>query len=407
MGFKAEQECPQCGASLELDEADHLLDCPFCSTKSFLSVPDYYRFVLPHKQIDADLVYAPYLRFRGSVFSCHAMKINHRIADITQLGTPFRGLPSSLGFRPQALKLRFASPELPGSFLKNFLDVDKALKAVSTYSENRDTIYHQTHIGEVLSVIYLPLVIKDQKLYDAITDDLLATLPDDQDVFSKVRDNSTNWKMTSLATICPQCGWNLDGVQGSVALSCDNCQTLWEATKRGFSQVSVEAYQTKELNPFFLPFWRITATSVGVSINTLADYIRATNQPRLPKKEWEDIPMNFWSPAFKIRPKIFLQLASQLTNSQSNLKATGELPKAKKIYPVTLPRSEAVQSLKIVLANTALNKKKIAPLLAETNFSISNITLAYVPFSDRGYNLFQGDVRANVNKKVLEWASKL
>lgn len=407
MGFKAEQECPQCGASLELDEADHLLDCPFCNTKSFLSVPDYYRFVLPHEQNEADIVYVPYLRFRGSVFSCHETTIKHRIADISQLGTPFNALPPSLGFRPQALKLRFASPELPGTFLKNFLDVDKALEKVGTYSDTKNTIYHKAHIGEVLSVIYLPLAIKDSKLYDAITDDLLAKLPDDQDIFSKVHDKNTNWKMTSLPTICPQCGWNLDGVQGSVALSCDNCKTVWEATKRGFSQISFESYKTNENDPLFLPFWRITASSVGVTINSVADYIRVTNQPRVPQKEWEDIPMNFWCPAFKIRPKIFLQLASQLTNSQNNLNVTESLPKNTKLYPVTLPRSEAVQSLKIVLANTSTSKKKIMPLLPDTNFSISDITLAYVPFSDRGYNFFQDDVRANINKKVLEWAGKL
>jgi rubredoxin/DNA-directed RNA polymerase subunit RPC12/RpoP len=407
MGFKAEQECPQCGALLELDEADHILDCPFCNTKSFLSVPDYYRFVLPHQQNEADLVYVPYLRFRGSVFSCHETTIKHRIADITHLGTPLNALPPSLGFRPQALKLHFASPELPGTFLKNFLDVDNALKKVTTYSAITDKIYHQAQIGEILSLIYLPLAVRDSKLHDAITGDLVAKLPDDHDVFSKVRDKHTNWKMTSLATICPQCGWNLDGAKGSVALSCDNCKTVWEATDRGFSQISFESCQTTTNDPLFMPFWRITTSSVGVAINSVADYIRETNQPRMPQKEWEDIPMNFWCPAFKIRPKIFLQLASQLTNSQRNLKATESLPKFTKLYPVTLPKSEAVQSLKIILANTATNKKKIMPLLAETNFSISAITLAYVPFSDNGYNLFQDDVRANINKKVLEWAGKL
>ncbi len=407
MGFTAEQECPQCGASLELDEADHLLDCPYCNTKSFLSAPDYYRFVLPHQQNDAELVYVPYLRFKGSVFSCHELSINHRIADITQLGTPLKILPPSLGFRPQALKLRFASPEMPGTFLKNYLDVDKALEKVGTYSDKSDDTYHQAHIGEVLSLIYLPLAIKNSKLYDAITDDLLARLPDDQDVFSKVTDDITNWMMASLPTLCPQCGWNLDGVGGSVALSCNNCKTVWEANKRGFSQIAFESYKTTDGNSIFMPFWRITASSVGIGINSVADYIRATNQPRVPQKEWEAIPMNFWCPAFKIRPKIFLQLASQLTNSQSNLQAADSLPKATKLYPVTLPRSEGVQSLKIILAKTSTSKKKIMELLPETHFSISDIALAYVPFSDKGYNLFQDDVRANINKKVLEWASRL
>jgi DNA-directed RNA polymerase subunit RPC12/RpoP len=164
MAFKAEQECPQCGALLELDEADHLLDCPFCNTKSFLSVTDYYRFVLPHQHDEAELVYVPYLRFRGSVFSCQETTIKHRIVDITHRGTPFSALAPSLGLRPQTLKLRFASPNLPGIFLKNSLDTEKVLRTVGNYSGITEKIYHHAHIGEALSVIYLPLVIRNSKL---------------------------------------------------------------------------------------------------------------------------------------------------------------------------------------------------------------------------------------------------
>ena len=79
MGFIIEQECPQCGAPLTVTETDRLLECPFCDTKNFLFTPNYFRYILPGKAPDRELIYAPYLRFRGSVFFCSAKKTGHRI----------------------------------------------------------------------------------------------------------------------------------------------------------------------------------------------------------------------------------------------------------------------------------------------------------------------------------------
>lgn len=408
MTFKAEQECPQCGASLEMDEEDHLLACPYCNTTSFLTAPDYFRFVLPPKHKDGDMVYIPYLRFRGGVYSCLETTIKYRIADITHLAIPFTSLPPSLGLRPQALKMRFLSTDTPGIFLKNTLNIEKALQTIPTYTADNETIFHEAHIGETVSIIYLPLVIKDGIIHDAITDDVLAKIPAGKDIFSKVRDDIKHWRLTSLATLCPQCGWNMQGASGSVALSCDNCQTVWEASKQGFRQLSHENYKpTQPGNLLFMPFWKMTAQSKGVEIRSYADFIRVTNQPRVPLPAWEETAMQFWCPAFKIRPKIFLQLASQLTGSQKNFRPDPSPDRKISRYPVTLPKSEAVQSLKVILANSATSKKKIVPLLPDTNFLITEIKLAYVPFIDQGYNLFQSDSRANINKKVLHWAQNL
>ena len=90
MGFTVEQECPQCGAPVELDETDHLLRCPYCDVNSFLFADDYFRFVLPPKVRNKDLIYMPYLRFKGSVFSCDSHAVSFRNEDITQIGVPFK-----------------------------------------------------------------------------------------------------------------------------------------------------------------------------------------------------------------------------------------------------------------------------------------------------------------------------
>ena len=37
--------------------------------------------------------------------------------------------------------------------------------------------------------------------------------------------------LTFLATLCPKCGWTLNGQRDSVVLTCSNCETAWEASE--------------------------------------------------------------------------------------------------------------------------------------------------------------------------------
>ncbi|MEA2039261.1 MAG: hypothetical protein U9N82_05465 [Thermodesulfobacteriota bacterium] len=108
MGFTVEQECPQCGAPIELDETDHVLHCPYCGINNFLFAPHYYRFVLQHKAPDKKIIYVPYLRFKGNVYFCMDRTVSHRIVDITHVGVSFKSFPISLGVRPQAMKVILA-----------------------------------------------------------------------------------------------------------------------------------------------------------------------------------------------------------------------------------------------------------------------------------------------------------
>ena len=59
---------------------------------------------------------------------------------------------------------------------------------------------------------------------------------------------------------------------------------------------------------------------------------------------WDDVPFRFWIPAFKVRPRLFLRLASHLTVSQPREELIPELP-ANRIHPCTLPVKEAIESL--------------------------------------------------------------
>ncbi len=408
MDLTVEQECPQCGAPIELNETDHMLRCPYCNVKTFLFAPDYFRFVLPHKTTNKEIIYAPYLRFRGNVYSCQSQSIQHRVVDITHLGTTFKGLPVSLGVRPQAMKMKFVTSDTAGLFLKSSVRTIDMLTAVGKHTSifvSGET-FHCAYIGESLSLIYLPLFMEDNMVVDAVTNSPITKLPSDHDIFESATNKNHNWGLTFMATLCPQCGWNLEGERDSVVLTCSNCDTAWEASKGKFTQVDISVIPGRETNTVYLPFWKISATSKGVEINSYADFIQATNQPVVVKKDWGKQDMSFWSPAFKIRPKIFLHLSKQLTISQPHFRAE-KVSAKKNLYPVTLPQTEAAQGMKLTLAGSATIKKKIMPILPRLKFNIKDSSLVYLPFTDTGHDMVHQQLPVSINKKALEFGRHL
>ncbi len=404
MGFRVEQECPQCGAPVELDETDHLLRCPYCEVNSFLFSDDCFRFILPHKAGSRDIIYAPYLRFKGSVFSCDIRSVRYRIVDITHLGVPFKRFPISLGLRPQAMKMRFAKMDTAGSFLKCFLKTRDLLARAEKRSSASDTgeIFHRASIGEAVNLIYFPIYVEQKTLFDAITNRPIARLPKEGDIFSSITDNRPRWKLTFLATLCPRCGWNLEGEKDSVVLTCGNCETAWEAKKGGFAQVDLAVVPGDQSEASYLPFWKMSVQTKGIHITSYADFIRATNQPKVIQKAWENQEMCFWCPAFKIRPKRFLLLSRRMTVVQEVPDAGGRLP-SKNLYPVTLPLSEGIQGIKVTLAGSAVNKKKIMPLLPDIRLSIKSASLVYLPFHETVHEMIQQHTNVSINKKSLEF----
>jgi predicted RNA-binding Zn-ribbon protein involved in translation (DUF1610 family) len=405
VGFTVEQECPQCGAPIGLEETDHLLQCPYCQVKSFLFAPDYFRLVLPHKAPDKEIIYAPYLRFKGNTYACQGQTIGHRIVDITHLGTPVKGLPISLGLRPQAMKMRFVTQDTAGSFLRCSLGVDDVLARAGKRTSGSGRLFHRAYIGETVSLIYLPLFVHKETLFDAIINRPIVKLTQGEDILGSA-DNHPRWRLTFMSTLCPQCGWNLEGERDSVVLTCNNCNTAWEASEGRFVRVGFGVVPGQGEKTMYLPFWKIAARADGIGINSFADFIRLTNQPRVVQKDWENQDMSYWCPAFKIRPKIFLRLLSQLTISQKDFKTKETIPK-KDLYPVTMPQSEAAQSLKLTLANSALTKRNTFPLLPQVNFAIKDSTLVYLPFTDKGHDMVQQDIRVSINKRALEYGRYL
>jgi len=406
VGLTVEQECPQCGAPIGLEETDHLIQCPYCSVKSFLFAPDYFRLVLPHKAPDKDIIYAPYLRFKGNTYACQGQAVGHRIIDITHLGAPVKGLPISLGLRPQAMKMRFATPDTAGSFLRCSLKMADVLSKVGKHTSGTGQLFHRAYIGDTVSLIYLPLFVQKETVFDAIINQPIVKLTGAEDMFGSTAEKPLRWKLTFMSTLCPQCGWNLEGDRDSVVLTCNNCNTAWGASEGKFVRVDLGVVPGQGDKTVYLPFWKITARAEGIEINSFADFIRVTNQPKIVQEDWENQDMSYWCPAFKIRPRIFLRLLSQLTVSQKDFETDETIPK-QGLYPVTMPQSEAAQSMKLALANSAMTKRDTFPMLPQVRFAIKDSILLYLPFTDKGHDMVQEQMGVSINKKSLEYGRHL
>jgi hypothetical protein len=99
------------------------------------------------------------------VYHCQGQTIGHRVVDITHLGATVNGLPVSLGLRPQAMKMKFVTPHMAGSFLRCSLRLADMLAKVGKHTSGSGSgqLFHRAYIGEAFSLIYLPLFVQERK----------------------------------------------------------------------------------------------------------------------------------------------------------------------------------------------------------------------------------------------------
>lgn len=408
MSLSIEQDCPQCGGPLEMEETHRLLCCKFCNVQSFLSNTGPLHFILPRRQPDPYTIYAPYLRFKGTVYSCLSDRIEYHLTDVTMKGIKLPFLPISLGLRPQAMKMRFASSTFPGSFLKNSIPNDVILARADKSLDKRDEqILYQTYVGEALNLVYLPLSIRDENILDGVLERILSRIPENSAPFAETEIDNHRWNPVFLPALCPQCGWNLEGESDSVVLFCTNCNSGWQAGDSSFSEITVNIAPTPNKNAVFIPFWNFRIKAKGVPLATFADFIRITNQALVIKPEWEKKKLYFICPAFKVRPQDFLRLSTSMTISQRfDLKVTDTLPVGN-LYPVNLDHASAEQSLKVILANSAVSRSRIFSALLEIDFKIEEYFLQLLPFAKTSHEVQQEDLGITINKRVLNYGRSL
>jgi DNA-directed RNA polymerase subunit RPC12/RpoP len=409
MKIRVEQPCPQCGGQITLDATHRLLTCPYCGVKNFLQTEGPFRYTLPAAPAADDpqsLLYAPYIRFKGNVFLVSETGISYRVVDTTQEGFPLPGLPPSLGLRPQAMNLARLNSDSPGRFLrlsrKLPVILEKAARINDLSGDRGKKVYHRAYIGEDVSYIYLPLRRENNCLMDAVVDTPLVDCKKASSFPLKGSIYNSRWQVNFLATLCPRCGWSLDGEKDCLVLSCRNCDTTWYLGKKGLERIECRIVPGKPDTSLYLAFWKISAHIPSMKIWSFADFMNRTSQPVLSGKLWKSRVMSFWIPAFKLSPKMFLQTARQATVNQWLLDRDQELHTLPNLYPVTLPFSEARQALKLVLAVSAVSRKDVFPHLPEAQAENITASLVYLPFTDRNYDWMQPRTGAVIAKNVLK-----
>jgi ribosomal protein S27AE len=295
MDIKVEQGCPQCGAPVILSEDDRLLTCPYCGVKSFLQSSGVFRYVLPDKLDETErrhLVYAPYIRLKSNLFHITEKGIAYKVIDTTQLGFIMPGLPPSLGMRPQAMKIGRLTPKTGGRFLrlsvKAKVILEKAVLLSRLSNDLGQELLHQAYIGDTLSLMYLPLLAGETHLFDAVTDTPLISLDKIREYSLQGPGFNPRWQVHFLPTLCPRCGWDLEGEKDCLVPICHNCETAWEITDQGLQRLDWFVQPGDRETPLHLPFWRISGEIPGLEIHSFADFIRRANQPVIPRPKWHE-----------------------------------------------------------------------------------------------------------------------
>jgi len=391
-----------------MEETDRLFACEFCRVKSYLVATDVFRYMLPSKAPQSkELWFFPYWRFKGMLFSCAGNGLAHKFVDVSHQAVLSNLFPVSLGLRSQALKLKFVKPDTAGRFLKptqSFEDVKQNFEDRFGRSLPKPVLHH-AHIGETLSLIYAPFYMQN-RLYDAVLDRPIAAPPVQNYDIDQLPAESPNWRIHFISTLCPHCGWDLDGERDSLVLLCKNCASAWYLAGKKLKKIKSGKLATDDSDAIYLPFWRIRPEISGLNLDNYADLIQIANIPKVIQPGWEHIGFRFWVPAFKVRPKIFLQLSKSMTLSQLHNEPDQELPEHRH-HPITLPATEAIESLKVNLASFLKPKTRLPDILNAIAISAKSVVLVYVPFIEKQHEFIQPDLKFAINKNILALSKNL
>lgn len=421
--WQIEHNCPQCGAPVILDAADRILLCPYCRTKLYLVPGDHFRYYIPPPYpASADTIFVPYWRMKGLSYSVEGSKVSHRFVDTNMLAMNWRGIPLSLGLRPQVFKLKFVSPETSGRFIDAHPPSQESIinsaSIVSTVSEQIFAFsgsvalppppprFYTAFLGEKVSMIYSPLYVQNNTLYDSLLKRPVCALQaaDMDGLLSSVKPQ--NWKIQFISTLCPQCGWNLEGEKDALVMICRNCSSAWFCHGDSFKKVNFTVLKGIGKISQYLPFWKMKARIEGIKLDSYADLIRTGNLPKAVTSAFEAKPLFFWSPAFKVNPALFLRWARQMTIFQPEGKSDSELSKIS-LYPANLAINEAEEFIKITIADIVSDKRKIYPTLSGIRITLDEFQLVYHPFVESHSELIHESMRLSFDKRSLAYGMNL
>lgn len=341
-------------------------------------------------------------------FALPAGAQNHFI-DVSQQAVTSSYFPLSVGFRSQTLKLQFVTPETPGYFIKPahaFAEI-KSVATKRCHEALPMPPLLETMVGDTGSLIYAPYYV-DGKIYDAIVNQPLSTMPPKDFAVESLAGGKPEGGIYFIPTLCPNCGWDLEGERDSLVLHCKNCTTAWYPEKQGLKPVNVAHLPVPEQegDVVYVPVWRITAEVKGVELKSHADLIRLANLPKAVQSSMEEQPFYFWAMALKLGSHAFLTLSKRFTGAQIQDELVEKLP-AGQLLPVNIPPTEAAESLKLIISDLITQRQSLHRILPDLQITPHKARLVYIPFRDRKHDLVQEQLDLALDKNQLRWASSL
>jgi DNA-directed RNA polymerase subunit RPC12/RpoP len=411
--WSLEYRCPQCGAPAHLDETARLFQCPFCRVRIFFSPRDHFRYLLvPPGPLRSQVLYVPYWRLKGTIFSCEGAEIRAFYIDGTIRALDHSALPPSLGVQPRALPLKFATPEMEGVLIRENLVADAAmaeLEEAFTIASGlgvQGPVFLKAFIGDFSSIVYAPVYEHETRLEDGITGTMMP-LDGSHGPLGALEENEQGaHAVRFIPALCPGCGWNLSGEGDSEVVLCENCNSAWTTNGAALIKVPFMVVRHGREGSLFLPFWRIRARVHGIALASHGDLLRFANVPKVVGVRETEEGFFFWVPAFKVRGELLLRLSRLMTLAQPKGAEEQELPKTY-VYPVTLPETEAKELISVLIAALAMAKKRIFPLLKDMTVEQKETALAFLPFERQGGELVSTLFPFSVNANALKYGRNL
>lgn len=334
-------------------------------------------------------------------FTLKPFEVTSKVLDTSFLAGNYPYIPPSLGLRTQALKLRFATSGVKANFLSAdvpFGDVVPRIDQLSQYTDG--DVFHKAFIGETISKIYSPVYINNNTIYDGILRrPIIERSQLEAEAFHNIN-SERKWNIKFNSALCPTCGWDLTGDKNSVVLFCKHCDSPWEHVNGKFKALNYGVIPCRNNDSAYIAFWRLKINIDGLPLSSYEDLIKFANLPKAVKQEWADRGIYFWTPAFTIRPKMFMRLSKQLTISQPSEDLNETLPRSG-LNAVTLNVHEAFESVKVMLAHLTTAKNKIFPLIPEVKMDLQDSLLVYLPFTVKGNEFIQTEMNFSIQRNAL------
>lgn len=403
--------CPQCGAPVTLEDTDRIFQCRYCRVRLVVRSSPHATYVLPPSEsyLGRPLIHIPYWRFRGMVFALDVSDVAHRILDTSAAAFPFAGLPTSLGVRPQAVRVTFYGPEIPGTFLHPSVSVKDFLKSLGSGLRGRLTaplskIAYHAFIGENVSLFYTPCFEQGGQLHDALTGQALCPKP--EGIPWEGEERKPTYGLSFLPTLCPQCGGDMDGERDALVLRCRTCSQFWETSASGFQRLEAVWGPGPGGESVGIPFWMLDVACEGFSLETYGDFATLTRLPRHVPPAEAARPFRFWVPAFRVAPRFFLRLALAATIGQNQDPEAAEVPFGR-LYPATLTSVEAFQACPVLLGASSPAKDELFPKIRKGRLAFRGKKLAYLSLRHLGSEWVLEPFGVALPLNALRWGRSL